>query len=303
MCIAAYVPANISIKEATLRECFKNNPDGAGVMYSDGDKVFITKGYMKEDEFVKAFMEIPETYDRGFHCRIATSGKIDEGCCHPFPLVDDMKEMKKTKHVVDGAVMHNGIISWAAPTKGKAEWYSDTMNFIATILHPLRSEIHNVALHDIIERSTTGNKFVIMTPHNVHLIGTFTQEGGVFYSNTTFRTSRVVYVDNGYGCGTYGNSNRGYGSYGGTRFTRKNNAVALATEKTVSNAFWLIFQTDEVGKLNAIASQLSLLGINVIEEDDALLNGKKICLFLVDKLPTTKNVLGIEWAILSGKGE
>lgn len=31
-----------------------------------------------------------------FHFRISTSGKIDEGNCHPYPLTDDSIYLRKT---------------------------------------------------------------------------------------------------------------------------------------------------------------------------------------------------------------
>lgn len=299
MCIAVYVPSNIEIPEATLRSCFTNNPDGAGLMYTDGERVYIEKGFMKIDEFVKAFQAIPSHFERSFHCRIATSGKIEEGCCHPFPIIPDMKDMKKTKHVCQGGVAHNGIISWATPTKGRAEWYSDTMNFTSQILSPLFDKIHDVAFHELIERSTTGNKFIIMTADKVHLIGAFNQEGGIFYSNTSFR--KTVYVYNDYS--NEGNfTGTGRGGERENKHSRKSKAIKRLKDSSLSEAYWIIVDTKEKGKLSTIANSLTLMGINVIEEDEVLIGGNESYLYLVDRLPSPNYVYGYPWKVLSKKG-
>lgn len=294
MCIAVHVPADIEITEDILRECFRSNPDGAGVMYTDGNKVYIQKGFMKVDEFVEAFKKIPSKFERSFHCRIATSGKIEEGCCHPFPIVPDMKEMKNTKIVCNGGVAHNGVITWASPTKGRAEWYSDTMNFTSMILAPMIDKIHDPAFHELIERAATGNKFIIMTPEKVHLLGTFIQEGGVFYSNSSFRKTVTVYSSYGDSRYNHTNYNRNYG-----RTNRKKQS--LKNIKDLNNAYWIVFDAEgAVGNfaLNNIASSLATQGINVIEETDATVNGKSCFLFLVDDLPKIQTIVGYSWSLL-----
>ena len=45
-----------------------------------------------------------------FHFRISTSGKIDEGNCHPYPLTDDSIYLRKTNLRCSIGIAHNGII-------------------------------------------------------------------------------------------------------------------------------------------------------------------------------------------------
>ena len=297
MCIAVHVPADIEISEDILRECFRSNPDGAGIMYTDGTNVYIQKGYMKIDEFVNAFKAVPSKFERSFHCRIATSGKVEEGCTHPFPIVADMKDMKNVKHVCKGAVAHNGVITWASPTKGRAEWYSDTMNFTSLILAPMIDKLHDPALHELIERSATGNKFIIMTPEKVHLLGTFIQEGGVFYSNSSFRKTVTVYSGYGDTRGCCAGYDRNYG-----RNNRKKQS--MKNMSSLDTAYWIIFDAEgAIGSyaLNNIASSLTAQGINVIEETEATVNGKRAFMFLVDEVPKSQAILGYYWSLLCQK--
>ena len=44
--------------ETELRNCFSRNPDGAGFMYVDNEKVVIDKGYMDVNTFIKRFNKL-----------------------------------------------------------------------------------------------------------------------------------------------------------------------------------------------------------------------------------------------------
>jgi predicted glutamine amidotransferase len=276
VCIAVYVPANIKISDEYLKECYRSNPDGAGIMYSDGNTVFIHKGYMKQNEFVDAFRAIPEEYDRSFHCRIATSGRVDAGNCHPFPVTDDMKEMRKIEHQVHAGICHNGIISWTAPEKGKESWYSDTMNFTAQVIHPLQNQLDSKVIRELIERSTTGSKFIIMTPTKTFMFGHFQQEGGVFYSNNSFRPATTTY----------------YSSKG-----KYNDKV------TIENLAWILIENPYPLGLTGLSNHLLKSGIEIFEEENVEYNGTNASIFLVDKIPGTEKVWGYNWYLIDCNGE
>ena len=54
MCIIVYKPQNTKFpSENTLRECFQNNDDGAGFMFSSNNVVHIKKGFMTFEKFYK----------------------------------------------------------------------------------------------------------------------------------------------------------------------------------------------------------------------------------------------------------
>ena len=61
MCIIAYAPRGVQIKEETIEVMFDYNPDGAGIMWKplNGDKVQIRKGFMTLSDLLKAYEQIP----------------------------------------------------------------------------------------------------------------------------------------------------------------------------------------------------------------------------------------------------
>lgn len=106
---------------------FKNNSDGAGFMYAVDNKVIIQKGYMTFHSFMSALKKLEQTYDLTelpivMHFRIATSGQVDAGTCHPFPIAGKRKQLRKQYFETDIGVVHNRIIPIASPDN-----MSDTM--------------------------------------------------------------------------------------------------------------------------------------------------------------------------------
>ena len=60
MCVIAYVSKSTELSEKELRNCFVNNPDGAGFMIYDDKKkkVHIRKGFMNFDDFWNAVKDL-----------------------------------------------------------------------------------------------------------------------------------------------------------------------------------------------------------------------------------------------------
>lgn len=192
MCIIAYIPKDTEIKKEVLENCFSNNKDGAGFMYQKKDEVFIQKGFMTFAKFWEAWETTPSDVDRVAHFRIATAGKVSAGCCHPFPVVENYNDMRRAKCYSDVAIAHNGILSLYNPEGRMQADYSDTMMFIQMTLHPLRSQLHKIAIQNLILE--TGSKFAIMTKDKVTMVGNFEQSEGCFFSNSTYKTSRTSYL-------------------------------------------------------------------------------------------------------------
>ena len=103
--------------------------------------VTLVKGFMNFESFISAFKKYDTKYsfkDRGvlIHFRIATHGGVNVGCCHPFPISSNEKQLKKSLLVSDYAVIHNGIIFLTAEKKNSL---SDTMLFIKNYLTKISS--------------------------------------------------------------------------------------------------------------------------------------------------------------------
>jgi hypothetical protein len=177
MCIAIYKPQDKILSQATLKECYDSNPDGAGFMYAQNKKLHIEKGFFSYDSFYKAYKE-HEHKQAVIHFRIKTHGKIDTTNCHPF--------------AVNNAIgfVHNGIINGFGDTN-----HSDTIGFNNAILQPLVHKWGNLALFqdpiiDLIEGRIGYSKLVFLDRHGNHKImneGKGVWDDGVWYSNNSYK--------------------------------------------------------------------------------------------------------------------
>jgi len=130
MCIAIYKPEDVTISKASLERCFDANPDGAGFMFAEDNKLHIHKGYFKFKSFYKAYKE-HETKQALVHFRIKTHGKTDKTNCHPFLVNDGL------------GFIHNGIISGYGDDK-----LSDTIQFNNAILKKIVKKHGSMGLFD-----------------------------------------------------------------------------------------------------------------------------------------------------------
>ena len=134
MCVAIYKPAGVDFPSWNrLKQCWDTNRDGAGFMYADGDNVHIYKGFMTWRDFKKALKQYKSSDAAKaqpwcLHFRIATQGGVNAGMCHPFPLTDSVKRLKKPITTSKIGIVHNGIIPLT--TGVKSSNLSDTALFI-----------------------------------------------------------------------------------------------------------------------------------------------------------------------------
>ncbi len=207
MCIIAYYRKNLPLNKEELETCFENNPDGAGLMYQENKTVHIMKGFMDWDKFWEVAEKLPTNVDRVFHFRIATSGKVSPGICHPFPICNDYKRMKLIDSYTNMGLAHNGVMYNYTPTKGIKDDKSDTMVFTKEIVYELDEGrlIKNPAIRQLIDESQS-SRFAIMDSEETYLIGDFEQSdtSKAIYSNSAYKESKIVAY-----CG-YGNYYGGY---------------------------------------------------------------------------------------------
>ena len=177
MCIAIYKPEDKILSEATLKECYDANPDGAGFMYAQNKKLHIEKGFFSYDSFYNAFKQ-HEHKQAVIHFRIKTHGKIDTTNCHPFAVNNSI------------GFVHNGIINGFGDAN-----HSDTIGFNNAILQPLVHKWGNLALFqdpiiDLIEGRIGYSKLVFLDRHGNHKImneGKGVWDDGVWYSNNSYK--------------------------------------------------------------------------------------------------------------------
>lgn len=123
------------------------------------------------------------------HFRIATHGKVQPSCCHPFPVTDDMKRMGETVCNDSLCVAHNGIIAGMKTSDN----VSDTMAYIASVMAPLRRMAPSLLFSEdalsIID-ATLGSKMALLDASGeLVTIGDFLEDGGILYSNSTYTRS------------------------------------------------------------------------------------------------------------------
>ena len=196
MCIIVAKPAGIQCPSLeTLETCFNANPDGAGLMWADGDQVRIIKGFMAFDEFSSTLKALGDVTNTGLvmHFRITTHGGTRPECCHPFPLTDDDTALRALDTTTAVGVAHNGVIHGQATDATT----SDTMAYIRDVLAPLQRMTGDLLASDDAMtgvESTVGSKLAFLEPDGaITTIGDFIEDSGVFYSNASFKPAPRVW--------------------------------------------------------------------------------------------------------------
>lgn len=162
MCIILTCEQNVRPTHELLETCFWNNPDGAGIMYVEDGKVQVEKGFMDLEFLEDAIDSIPKNSRLVIHMRIATSGGINSGTCHPFPICDDLDLLHAPYSECDAALVHNGIISHMYTDAKRG--ISDTVSFVSSVVNNLYlSEGLTKSSLRRIKRAAPGNRFAIMT--------------------------------------------------------------------------------------------------------------------------------------------
>jgi hypothetical protein len=124
MCIAIYKEVGQPVqKKRMYKRCFDKNPDGAGFAWFNEDKSVwvVKKGFMTFKAFWKTFNRASRKFNFKekqllVHFRVGTSGnRKGPDCTHPFPVTDDLAEMRELKFETEFLVAHNGVIGpgWA----------------------------------------------------------------------------------------------------------------------------------------------------------------------------------------------
>jgi predicted glutamine amidotransferase len=153
MCIAILNTTN-TINKETLQQCWKSNPDGAGMIYISKGQLVTFKEMTNFDKFYKEYSKQRKA-NKGsnfvLHFRIATSGKIDKTNCHPFNINKNL------------AFVHNGMISIEQLNNN----VSDTYTFNELILKKLPATfLNNHAILDLIEAYIGHSKLVFLDSEN-----------------------------------------------------------------------------------------------------------------------------------------
>lgn len=202
MCIIAVKPAGaIPPTDAQLYNMLTRNPDGAGLCYNLDGAIVLRKG-LNLQQLQKELEKVPASSGCIVHARIGTSGGVCAELCHPYPVCNDIKKMRRTsQRLTDGyAVAHNGVFG---EFKNK-DLNNDTTQFIANYLHPLATTKHasggsllDKDIRPIIDRlcgaGYYSSKLAIMnTDGDISLYGSgWVECGGLYFSNDTYKPAPI----------------------------------------------------------------------------------------------------------------
>lgn len=187
MCIAIVQTKGTYLTRDEISRGWKTNPDGGGFCYVRDGKTVIEKGFMKEDDFVRAYNNAMDKHSDEspflVHFRITTSGGTSPNNCHPFP-------------VKGGALIHNGIMftppaSRAGPAHDPR---SDTRVFAEDLYNILNNEHVKTARDGILKAIGHGNKIAFLYDNReVVIVGEERGywEKGIWYSNLSCAVSRT----------------------------------------------------------------------------------------------------------------
>lgn len=200
MCLIIYKPAGVkNPAEKILRKAIESNKNGFGVMQRVGDNIKITKGLFDINTVIKMVNLVPKHIEAAYHFRLATHGTISAANCHPFPLTHHNDALRAISGTFDTGLVHNGVIHdfGRGGLKQEIDSLSDTMNFVKhlTKITKQRYTFDRLRKH-IPDRY---GKFIIFTPTYTFYFGTFYEDQGLRYSNTSYKDFNDVW---GYNKGT-----------------------------------------------------------------------------------------------------
>lgn len=182
MCIAILNTKKTTLSKESLRNCWENNGDGAGILYINNKKMQVFKEMKSFDNFYNNYIEIKRKYGRNnivLHFRISTHGKVNETNCHPFLVNDDL------------GFVHNGMI-YDVPT---SKDYSDTYMFNETVLKSFNEGFeYNDTVMEMLEIFIgKGSKLIFLNKDNEYRI--VNEEAGHWYMDCWFSNSSYKQVN------------------------------------------------------------------------------------------------------------
>lgn len=205
MCVIVYKNETAKMpSKKILKQCFNNNPDGAGFMYAKDGKVYIEKGFMTFAQFWKGLSttrkKVGDNIPYVLHFRITTQAGVRPDCTHPFPLSKNMDDLRKLSTTAEIGVAHNGIITLTSGGYGyysyaKTVTYNDTMEFITDYLSLIIKDKKFYEDEDtvkLIAKLCESRLAILDGDGHCQLIGTgWIMDNDVVYSNDSYKPREI----------------------------------------------------------------------------------------------------------------
>lgn len=211
MCVIIYKPKGIEVPSLdVLKKCWDANGHGAGFAWRDGF-VTVVKGIMNWKQFKEIIERVRDglkDYDMVLHFRLTSKGTTTALMTHPFVLGEQpSKAVFKTKESV---LFHNGTLSGF----GNAV-KSDTCECAEWLGQLKKRGLKNTDVINILSKLDRSDRFVIMSPRRVYLLGSWEERYGCRFSNVHWEWKGRVYSGNNWYQEYFrgGNSNSLYGRW------------------------------------------------------------------------------------------
>lgn len=183
MCVIMYQTKNQpTIDRETMKHMFDHNPDGGGIMWTDGKTAQYIKGFFNFDEMYNKYVELKNkknTLEIACHMRIATGSVVDATMCHPFPITSNKSRLKRSSGHADTLIMHNGILFKSTKELSdtalyvlnnlKTRWDADRRWYIDFTPTQLK----------LFENEITGNRLCVMSADGTRLFGHWSDYKGL----------------------------------------------------------------------------------------------------------------------------
>jgi len=175
--------------EDEIRNMWTSNPHGAGYMFVKDGRVELHKGFMELKDFMRSVQSEKFTDDDVviYHFRISTQAGVCPEMTHPFPLSEDLKDMKLLDCTCSVGIAHNGVIKL---TSCKNDEYSDTALFITEYLPMLIRDTADITDKRVKKtiKALADSKLVLLNGSgDVTIIGDFwANNDGLLFSNKSF---------------------------------------------------------------------------------------------------------------------
>lgn len=151
-----------------IKRCWDRNPQGAGLCFAIDGKVHIEKGFMQFEELDSRLEALNEEMNIRessliIHFRIATSGRTDEGNCHPFPVTDDAEAIRAKSVTAD-------LVMPLYNMNSKHDFYREEK------------------IRYLLSKSVNGSRLAFMNGDGeIYTIGKWIEDDGILYSNDGYQ--------------------------------------------------------------------------------------------------------------------
>jgi hypothetical protein len=213
MCIAILNTPNVTFPKSLIRNCWDNNGDGAGLIYTDTKRkrLHTFKELDNVEKYYAKYIDIRRKHPKSkvvLHFRISTSGGVNITNTHPFSVNDQL------------AFVHNGVIS---ELNGIDKNRSDTNLFNERVLKNLPNGFEqDKTISALISKYIGHSKLIFLNALN---------EASIV--NPDLGKTDAMYPDCWFSNSTY--KPVSYYDYGGTRIQKK--APAIAPVKNTATTY------------------------------------------------------------------